>query len=114
MAVLSVQKIVKAGLTAAFAAAAGGGDSWQNTGREFLEVINAGVGSINVTIAAQAGACGTYGVTNAAHDIVVAVSNGVTKRIGPIDPVAYNDSNGRAQITYSGVTSVTVGVFAAP
>ncbi|HYE86260.1 MAG TPA: hypothetical protein VEA16_07885, partial [Vicinamibacterales bacterium] len=110
MAVLSVQKIVKAGLTPSLAAAAGGGDSWQNTGREFLEVANGGGGSINVTIAAQAGACATYGVTNSAHDIVVAVGAGVTKRIGPIDPIAYNDANGRAQITYSGVTSVTVGV----
>lgn len=114
MAVLVVQKIVKAGLTPALAAAAGGGDSWQNTGREFLKVTNGGAGSINVTIAAQAGACSTYGVTNAAHDIVVAVGAGVTKDIGPIDPLAYNDANGRAQITYSGVTTVTVGVFAAP
>lgn len=114
MAVLSVQKIVPAGLVASLVAAAGGGDSWQNTGREFLRVANGGVGSINVTIAAQAGACRPYGVTTAAHDIVVAVANGVTKDIGPIDPGAYNDSNGRAQIAYSGVTSVTVGVFAAP
>jgi hypothetical protein len=114
MAVLSVQKIVAGGLVPSLAAAAGGGDSWQNTGNEFLEVANGGVGSINVTIAAQAGACQPYGVTNAAHDVVVAVGAGVTKRIGPINPVAYNDSNGRAQITYSGVTSVTVGVFAAP
>lgn len=114
MAVLAVQKIVKTGLTPSVAAAAGGGDSWPNTGREYLEVRNGGVGSIDVTIAAQAGACGTYGVTNAAHDLVVAVGAGVTKRIGPIDPKAYNDSNQRAQITYSGVTDVTVGVFAAP
>lgn len=112
MAVLAPQKIVKTGIVPSLAAAAGGGDSWQNTGREFLEVANGGVGSINVTIAAQV-PCGTFGVSNAAHDIVVAVANGATKRIGPVDPAAYNDANGRAQITYSGVTSVTVGVFAA-
>lgn len=114
MAVLTPQVIVKTGLTASLAAAAGGGDSWQNTGREFLRVANGGGGSINVTLAAQGGACQPYGVTNVAHDIVVAVGAGVTKDIGPIDPRGYNDSNGRAQITYSGVTAVTVGVFAAP
>lgn len=109
MAILSVQQIVTTGLNPSFAAAAGGGDSFQFSGREYLEVINGGGGSINVTIAAQQ-ACGTFGVSAAAHDIVVAVTNGQRRKIR-IPAVGYIDANGRVQVTYSGVTSVTVGVF---
>lgn len=112
MAILAVTQIVKAGINPAtpMAAAAGGGDSFPNTGNEFLKVANGGGGSITVTIAAQR-ACSDFGVANAAHDLVVTVTNGQTRDIGPIDPKGYNDANGRAQIAYSGVTSVTVGVF---
>lgn len=111
MAILTVQSIVKTGLIDALVAAAGGGDSFQNTGNEFLDVNNASVGSINVTVAAQK-ACADYGVSNAAHDIVVAVGAGVRKKIGPFDPKVYNDANGRVQITYSDVTTLTVNPFA--
>jgi hypothetical protein len=113
MAILAVQKIVPAGLVPANAAAAGGGDSWQNTGNEFLEVVNGGGGSINVTIAQQT-PCNLLGAPSSQHDNVVAVGPGVTKRMGPFRPDEYNDTNGRAQISYSGVTTVTVGVYAAP
>ena len=70
MAILSVQQIVKSGLNPTLVAASGGGDSWQNTGNEYLEVVNGGGAPINVTIAAQK-ACSDFGVSNAAHDIVV-------------------------------------------
>jgi hypothetical protein len=112
MAILTVTPIVRTGINPAtpMAAAAGGGDSFANTGNEFLKVTNGGGSSINVTIVAQA-ACSDYGVSNAAHDIVVAVPNGQTRDIGPINPKVYNDANGRAQITYSGVTTVTVAPF---
>lgn len=112
MAILTVTAITKAGINPAtpMAAAAGGGDSFANTGNEFLKVANGGGGSINVTIAAQR-ACADFGVSSTAHDIVVAVPNGQTRDIGPIDPKVFNDTNGRAQVTYSGVTSVTVAPF---
>jgi hypothetical protein len=110
MAVLTVTKVAKTGATFSLTAAAGGGDSFPNTGKEMLAITNGGVGSINVTIAAQV-ACGDFGVTNAAHDLVVAVGAGVTKLIGPFPPAQFNDANGRVQLTYSGVTSVTVNPF---
>lgn len=110
MAILNVQQITKAGITPSFASAAGGGDSYQASGVEHVEVVNGGGAPINVTIQAQQ-ACNTFGVANAAHDIVVAVANGARAKI-KVPPVGYVDANGRVQLTYSGVTSVTVGVFA--
>lgn len=109
MAILASNPIVKAGVADNLVAAAGGGDSWRNTGNEFLEVLNGGAGSINVTIAAQK-ACSDFGVSNVAHDIVVAVAAGARKKIGPVDPKVYNDANGLAQVAYSGVVTVSVQV----
>lgn len=87
------------------AAAAGGGDQvlWGTNVR--LKIINGGVGSINVTIAAQV-AC-DQGST---HNIVNAIGAGVTEFMGPFTE-RYKDANGYIQITYSGVTSVTIYAF---
>ena len=111
MAILSVQAITKAGRNPGCASAAGGGDSYPaaGDGREFVEVVNGGGSSINVTIAAQQ-ACGDFGVSNAAHDLVVAVPASERRRIR-VPPTGYRDTNGRVQLGYSAVTSVTVGVF---
>lgn len=105
MAALTVQQITTAGIVPTLAAAAGGGDEFANNGKTFLRVKNDGVGSINVTVASQ--------VSNpppgtAAANIVVAVANGAEKMIGPFNQAAYNDTDGNVQVTYSGVTSVTV------
>lgn len=100
-----------AGTATTPAAAAAGGDSVANPrGNTILRVVNGGGGSINVTLAAGANptrpADGTFpSMTLSAA--VIAVAAGATRLIGPIPP-AYNDSGGNVQITYSGVTSVTV------
>jgi len=44
-------------------------------------------------------------------DRVVSVTNGTSKLIGPFLPSVYNDGNGRVQINYSDITSVTVAVL---
>lgn len=105
MATLTVATAVVAGIDVAGAAAAGGGDEFVNTGKEVLQVANGGGGSINVT-AATAGTIDGLAIA----DNVVAVGAGVTKMIGPFDPKLYNDVNGKVQVTYSGVTTVTVKV----
>jgi hypothetical protein len=110
MAILTVQSIVKAGLGPTYTAAAGGGDSFPNGGNEYLHVKNGGGSPVTVTIPAQKG-CDEFGVTNAAHDMVVSVPATGERIIGPVSPRQFNDANGRAQVTYSGVTSVTVGAF---
>ena len=106
MAVLAVQQIATSGLNPAFVAAAGGGDEFPNIGREFLEVINGGGGSINVTLVTT----GTVDGEPIA-DRVVAVPNGERRRIGPFPTGTYNAADGNVDVSYSGVTSVTVGVF---
>lgn len=108
MATLALQQIANTGIVPTFAAAAGAGDEFPNNGKTYIEVINGGGSPINVTIASQ------YqnpppGTDN--EDIVVAVANGVQKKIGPFNQVGFNDADGNVQVTYSGVTSVTVGVF---
>lgn len=87
------------------AAAAGGGDSFANTGRELLVVKNADASSKTVTV--------DYVPTQdgqAVTDKAIAIPAGQTFVIGPFPPSLYNDAAGRVNITYSAVTSVTVKV----
>lgn len=84
-------------------AAAGGGDTFANTGRERLYVKNAGGSGITVTIVSP-GAC-SQGFT---HDTAFTVTNGSDKVFPAFDPTRYGST---VSITYSGVTSVTVGVI---
>jgi hypothetical protein len=108
MALLASQSITRAGLASAYAAAAGGGDTFTPDKDTYLEVINGSGGSITVTIATPR--TDAYG--NAIADNAVAIAAGVTKKIGPFPAEAYADpTTGLASITYSGVTSLTVGVF---
>jgi hypothetical protein len=108
MAVLSPTTIDRAGeeLVASLASATGGGDSFVTTGKEFFVVKNGGGGSINVTFAVQSTVDGQSVASK-----VVAVAAGAIKGIGPFNPALYGDGNQRVQVTYSGVTSVTVGVY---
>jgi hypothetical protein len=106
MATLTKQVVTTAGLADSLASAAGGGDQFTNTGNEWLEVLNGGGASIDVTIATPATANG-----EPIADRVVAVAAGARKKIGPFNPSIFNDSSGYVQVTYSAVTSVTVGVF---
>ena len=110
VATLTVNKIGRAGInitTSDLVAATAGGDLWANTGAEFLIVNNAGVGAVTVTLAIQATVDG-----QAPANRTVTVPNGDIMLIGPFPPNSYNDASSNAKITYSGVTSVTVGAFA--
>lgn len=107
MATLTVQKPSVAGAALTYVSAAGGGDEFLNTGREFLHVVNAGGGNITVTFNSQT-LC-NYGFD---HDMAVTVNAGTDRMIGPFDTVRFNDANTRIQVTYSGVTSLTVAAIA--
>lgn len=116
MATLTVADIVQAGLTDTLASAAGGGDAFADDGeqRTFLEVLNGGGGSINVTFDYQLAAQKLPGYGSIAPaDLVVAVAAGARKLIGPFGR-GFIDANGLIQVTYSGVTSVTVGARRLP
>lgn len=109
MATLTVQSVSSAGVVpSSLVAAAGGGDQFSNDGNVLLDVANGGGSPITVTIASQR-AC-DQGST---HNTTVTVTNGTTKRIGKFPIDRYNDASGFVQVTYSGVTSVTVGAFKA-
>ncbi|WP_406199272.1 hypothetical protein OG331_23075 [Streptomyces sp. NBC_01017] len=85
-------------------AAAGGGDTAPVGPNRFLYVNNGSGGSITVTIATPGQASGiaiadpTYAVAAGKHAII------------PLANV-FRGANGRAAITYSGVTSLTVKPF---
>lgn len=113
MADLPVSAPSVAGVNLNPAAASSGGDAILNTrGDVFLYVTNGGGSSINVTLAAvqtTRPADGTFPASTFGNQ-VVAVPNGQSRLIGPIPP-AFNDANGKVQVTYSSVTSVTVAAF---
>jgi len=109
MATLSVQEITRAsnGLTPAYASAAGGGDQFQNNGRCFIQVKNGSGGNITLTAVTQSTVDG-LAVTDLTA--VIPLTSG-DKMIGPFPTDIYNDANGYVQLTYSAVTSLTIGAF---
>jgi hypothetical protein len=91
-------------------AAAGGGDSFSNTGRELFYIKNGGGGGITVTFDSPA-TCSFAGAALAAHDAAVSVGAGAERLIGPFPAVRFNDGSGNVNVTYSGVATVTVAVI---
>lgn len=118
MATLTVLSMTNLGSLKALVAATGGGDQFANPTdeRTYLEVANGGGGSITVTITAQNTSfpggpnVGTLTASNAGGAVV----NGTTRVFGPFPARIYNDANGNVQVTYSGVTTVTVQALRIP
>lgn len=106
MATLTVQSITRSGLTPSFASAAGGGDQFANGGFEYAEFVNGSGGTITISATIQKTVDGN---TPTAKQITVGA--GARGKFGPFPPEFYNDTNGMVQLTYSGVSSLTVGVF---
>lgn len=105
MATLAVNTVTIAGIAdPTLVTAASGGDQFANNGKTVLKVANATGSTVTVTIASQQ-AC-NQGST---HNVTASVASGQTKLIGPFDPSRFNDANGYCQVSYSGVTSITVG-----
>lgn len=96
----------KTGIAAALAAANVDGNFFDNDGRTWLEVVNGGGASITVTIAVP------YTVDGSAvTPPTVTVPAGARRLIGKLDTTIYNNGSNQVNVTYSGVTSVTVGAF---
>ena len=112
MATLTAQSIIEAGLEASYAAATGGGDDFVNNGKEFIHVKNGGGGDITVTITAQRTTTNKAGFgPMTKSDSVVIVTAGEERFIGPFPMSAFNNATGKAVITYSGVTSLTIAIL---
>lgn len=105
MAILAVTNVpVATGVTVATVPAASGGDEAPTGPGRFLYVKNASAGSVTVTVVTP----GTVsGLAIADASLVVAAG---ASGIIPLANIFAN-ALGRAPITYSAVTSVTVGVF---
>lgn len=106
MATLTVQDMKRTGLATTYAAAAAGGDKFAPSANTFLHVKNAGVGAITVTIVTPREAIPDV----ATADVAVSVPATTGERM--IGPFPYTHfaaaADGLADITYSGVTSVTI------
>lgn len=103
MAALTTLNGGRAGVDIAGVAAASGGDTFTNTGKEILIVKNGDSSSHNVTITTSVTVDG-----NAVADPVVAVGAGVTKSIGPFPRWIFGST---VSVAYSSVTSTTVAVL---
>lgn len=108
MADIAIQTIISDGIVPSAAAAASGGDAFLNDGNTHFEIINGGGSACVATFASQVS---PPHPGEAVADKVVTVGAGVTKRIGPFSQAAFNDANGKVQVTYDQVTTVTVAAL---
>ena len=107
MAVLSYQYPALTGSVINFAAANGGGDEIEARGNALLLVRNADASSKDVTIVVPGN--DQYG--GARPDITKTIPAGQTWAFGPF-PEDLEANDGKIDITYSAVTSVTVAAVA--
>lgn len=108
MAILASQNVTRVGIAPAYAAAAAGGDRFTPGSETFLHVKNGSAGALTVTIATPR--TDAYG--NAIADTAVSVPAAGERMIGPFPAQGYGSvTDGLADITYSGVTSLTIGAF---
>lgn len=111
MAILTQQNNAVAGTVITMAAAAAGGDSFDNNGASRVLIRNASAGVL--TVAIDAPGTDNFGVTGNEHDIPPQnIPAGGIMILGPFRPDRFNDVNGRVQMTYpAGVTTLTVAVI---
>jgi hypothetical protein len=113
MATLATQTINRLGIAETLAAANAGGDAMECGSGMALKVTNGGGAPITVTLAIPAGASGYP--DSAYTNTVVTVPAGASRWIGPVRAEQYRDpTTGLCTITYSAVTTVTVGAFKNP
>jgi hypothetical protein len=102
---LSAQNVVLTGLLPVYTAADATGNNFLNDGMVFLHVKNGDVASKTVTLTTPNLVEGI-----AIADPTVVIPAGEDRMIGPFPTGPFNDSSGKANVTYSAVTSVTVAL----
>ena len=103
MATLVVQVLDLTPKEVTFAACTASGDEFVNNGHIQLRFKNADTSDKTVTINSQK-AC-NQGFD---RDLSLTITAGKTKEINILDTYRFNDANGKVQITYSDVTSLSV------
>lgn len=109
MATLAVQIASLTGLNPTYGSAAVGGDEFPNSGREVIHVKNGHSGAQTVTVDSQA-LC-NQGVD---HNPAVSIPAGEERIIGPFPKARFDDASAKVQLTYSGVTALTIAVIRVP
>lgn len=96
---LTVTKIDSDGDAISYTNASTGADNndFDNNGKTFIIVHNAGASSATATFTTVESRDG-----NAVADKAITVAAGATKIIGPFDRQIYNDSNGQVTVTAGG------------
>jgi hypothetical protein len=108
MANLTTQYVTRAGVNPTYDNAAGGGDTFTPDADTLLHVTNGGGSPITVTIVTPKNDLPNLSV----DDLTVTVPNGSNRLIGPCRADIFADpTDGLADITYSGVSSVVIAVF---
>ncbi len=107
MAVLAPQNVDVTGLEATYASAAGGGDSFVNTGRQLIHVKNGSGSPMTVTVD-DPNSAEPLGSTTFDPDVEIIVTNAEERFIGPFDVVRFGSS---VALTYSLETSVTLAIL---
>lgn len=109
MAILTVQDVKRTGVAPSYAACAGGGDRFAPSKDTILHVKNGSGGALTVAIVTPNNAIPDVAVA----DVAVSVPAGGERFIGPFpyEHFAANDGSGLADITYSGVTSLTIAAL---
>lgn len=106
MATLTARTVVRAGVDPALVACSGGGDEFVNTGAEFILVTNGHTSDWVVTIATPATVDGL-----AVADRTVTIPDGESRLIGPFPKATYNSGTNKVNLTYDGVTAMTIAVL---
>ncbi len=106
MATLTVKSPARAANSFPEESAAVGGDEFVNTGSELLIIENGDAASMTLTVVTQIMVDGED-----LDDKEISVPAGERHLLGPWPENVYNDENGKVQLTYSSVTSLTVGVL---
>lgn len=117
MAALTVQTLTEAGLETTFTAASGGGDTFVNPDdeRTFVWLKNGSGGDITATFNRQPTSLNVTGYGPIAiSDRTVVVQAGEERLVGPFPAAMYNNASGAVEMSYSGVSSLTVAVVRMP
>ena len=109
MGLLTVAEISRAGTALTLVAATSPSNWFPNTGRTYAHVRNGSASPITVTIDSVRRCDQGFD-----HDEIVSVPAGGDRLLGPFPPERFNNADGRVTISYSAVTTVTVGAFNLP
>tara|TARA_R100001244_G_scaffold131929_1_gene106289 strand:- start:1560 stop:1919 length:360 start_codon:yes stop_codon:yes gene_type:complete len=113
MATITAQAITESGKNdVSYSSAAAEGDAFENTGNQILHIKNGSGESITVTIVAETTSVDIpqYGTLTKANQTIAVGASG-DAFIGTFPQSPFNDEDALVQITYSGVTSLTLAVL---